>query len=99
MALIQVTPDLLTGKAAELRGLKDQHDDAMAKMRTLIYGLNEIWKGEAQDAKVARYESMQPTFANFTQRLEDYAGLMDAVASTMEETDQQMKSAMSGFGE
>ncbi len=99
MALIQVTPDLLTGKAAELRGLKDQHDDAMAKMRTLIYGLNEIWKGEAQDAYVARYESMQPTFANFTQMLEDYAGLMDAVASTMEETDQQMKSAMSGFGE
>ena len=57
MALIQVTPDLLIGKSNELRGLKAQHDEAMSKMRALILGLNEIWKGEAQDALVAKYES------------------------------------------
>ena len=49
MALIQVTPDLLNGKANELRGYKDQHDDAMAKMRALIMGLNEVWKGDVED--------------------------------------------------
>ena len=42
MALIQVTPDLLNGKANELRTYKSQHDEAMSKMRTLIYGLNEV---------------------------------------------------------
>ena len=66
MALIQVTPDLLNGKATELRTLKSSHDEAMSKMRTLIMGLNEIWKGDAQDAFVAKYESMQSTFTNFT---------------------------------
>ena len=35
MALIQVTPDLLNSKANELRTYKDQHDEAMAKMRSL----------------------------------------------------------------
>lgn len=50
MALIQVTPDLLNSKANELRGLKAQHDEAMSKMRTLILGLNEVFKGDAQDA-------------------------------------------------
>ena len=99
MALIQVTPDLLTGKANELRGYKGQHDEAMSKMRTLVMGLNEIWKGEAQDAFVAKYESMQSTFNNFSQMLEDYARLMDMTAAKMQDADQSAKAqTMSSFG-
>lgn len=98
MALIQVTPDLLTGKANELRGYKDQHDEAMSKMRTLIMGLNEVWKGDAQDAFVAKYESMQSTFNNFSQMLEDYAKLMDTAAAKLQETDQSLQTTMNSFG-
>ena len=98
MALIQVTPDLLNGKANELRGYKDQHDDAMAKMRALIMGLNEVWKGDAQDAFLAKYESMQSTFTNFSQMLEDYAKLMDTAAQRMQETDQSLSTTMTSFG-
>ena len=98
MALIQVTPDLLNGKATELRGIKDEHDQAMARMRTLILGLNEIWKGEAQDAFVQRYESMQSTFTNFSQMIEDYAQLMNTTAQNMQETDSQTASTISSFG-
>lgn len=98
MALIQVTPDLLTGKANELRGYKSQHDEAMTKMRTLIMGLNEVWKGDAQDAFVAKYESMQSTFNNFSQMLEDYAKLMDTAAQKLQETDQGLQTTMNSFG-
>lgn len=98
MALIQVTPELLNGKAGELRGYKDQHDDAMNKMRSLIFGLNEIWKGEAQDAFLAKYESMQSTFTNFSQMLEDYAKLMDTAAQRLQETDQSLQATMNSFG-
>jgi len=98
MALIQVTPDLLNGKANELRGYKDQHDDAMAKMRALITGLNEVWKGDAQDAFLAKYEGMQSTFTNFSQMLEDYAKLMDTAAQRMQETDQSLSTTMTSFG-
>lgn len=98
MALIQVTPDLLNGKATELRGIKDEHDQTMARMRTLILGLNEIWKGEAQDAFVARYESMQNTFQSFSQMIEDYAQLMNTTAQNMQETDSQTASTISSFG-
>lgn len=98
MALIQVTPELLTGKANELRGLKGQHDEAMTKMRTLIMGLNEIWKGDAQDAFVAKYESMQGTFNSFTQMLEDYARLMDIAAAKLQETDSGLQATMNSFG-
>ena len=98
MALIQVTPELLTGKANELRGLKGSHDEAMTKMRTLIMGLNEIWRGDAQAAYVAKYESMQPTFNNFSQMIEDYAKLMDTAAQKLQETDQALQSTMNSFG-
>ena len=98
MALSQVTPELLTGKANELRGLKGSHDEAMTKMRTLIMGLNEIWKGDAQAAYVAKYESMQPTFNNFSQMIEDYAKLMDTAAQKLQETDQALQSTMNSFG-
>ena len=98
MALIQVTQDLLNGKANELRGYKDQHDDAMAKMRALIMGLNEVWKGDAQDAFLAKYEGMQSTFTNFSQMLEDYAKLMDTAAQRMQETDQSLSTTMTSFG-
>jgi WXG100 family type VII secretion target len=98
MALIQVTPDLLNSKANELRGLKGQHDDSMQKMRNLIMGLNEVWKGDAQDAFVAKYESMQQTFTSFSQMLEDYAKLMDTAARALQETDSSLKTTMDSFG-
>ena len=98
MALIQVTPDLLNGKATELRAIKDEHDQAMARMRTLILGLNEIWKGDAQDAFVAKYESMQSTFQAFSQMIEDYAQLMNTTATSMQESDSTLASTINSFG-
>ncbi len=98
MALIQVTPDLLQGKATELRALRSEHDETMARMRTLIMGLNEIWKGNAQDAFLQKYESMQSTFTNFSQMLEDYAKLMDTAANQLQDTDTNLQSTMNSFG-
>lgn len=98
MALIQVTPDLLTAKATELRGLKEEHDTAMQNMKTLINGLNEIWKGDAQTAFITKYESMQSTFTNFSEMLEGYAKLMDTAATKLQETDSSLQATMNSFG-
>lgn len=98
MPLIQVTPELLTSKASEVRQLRAQHDEVMAKMKTLVHSLNEQWKGEAQDAFVAKFDSMQTTFTNFSEMLENYAKMMDTSAKTLQETDQSLKSAINGAG-
>ena len=98
MAIIQVTPELLKGKATELRGYKAEHEEAMNKMRSLMRNLNEIWKGDAQNAFLAKYESMQGTFTQFAQMLEDYARLMDASAEQMAEVDSSLASRVSSFG-
>ena len=94
MALIQVTPELLTSKAGEVRNLRSQHDEAMTRLRSLVQALNEIWKGEAQDAFVSKFESMQATFTNFSEMLEGYATLMDTAANKLQETDQGLKTTM-----
>lgn len=98
MPMIQVTPELLTSKASEVRQLRAQHDEVMAKMKTLVHSLNEQWKGEAQDAFVAKFDSMQTTFTNFSEMLESYAKMMDTSAKTLQETDQSLKSAINGAG-
>lgn len=95
MALIQVTPDLLRQKANEVRQYRGEHEEVMNKFKTLMYALDEIWKGEAQAAIIQRYEAMQPTFQNFVTMLEDYAKLMDASANSLEEVDQQLKQQIS----
>lgn len=98
MAIIQVTPELLNSKANELRALKASHDEAMTKMRSLIMGLNEIWKGDAQNAYVQKYESMQSTFNQFSEMLEGYAKLMNNTAAKMGETDAALASNIQSFG-
>ena len=69
----------------------------MAKLRSLVLALNETWKGEAQDAFVAKFESMQNSFTSFSEMLEGYAKLMDTAARELQNTDQSLKSTMQSF--
>lgn len=97
MALIQITPELLQGKATEVRGLKTTHDEAIQKLTNLVHALNEQWKGEAQDAFLAKFDSMQTQFTNFSDMLEGYAKLMDTAATELQNTDQALKGTMNSF--
>ena len=97
MAIIQVTPEQLRSDAGTVRQYKAEHDDVMAKLGTLILGLSDSWKGEAQDAFVAKYNEMQPTFKNFSEMLEGYAKLMDTSAQELESTDQSLRGAINSF--
>lgn len=98
MALIQVTPETLRSKASDVRSYKAEHDEVMTKIKNLVNALNEVWKGEAQDAFLAKFQSMQPTFNNFSEMLEGYAKLMDTAANELESTDQSLKTTMNNFG-
>lgn len=97
MAIIQITPDLLQGKATEVRGLKTTHDETMQKLTNLVHALNEQWKGEAQDAFLTKFDSMQTQFTSFSDMLEKYAKLMDTAATELQNTDQSLKGIMNSF--
>lgn len=97
MAMIQITPDILRGKAGEVRNLKSTHDDTMNRLKSLIHDLNTVWKGEAQDAFLASFDGMQSKFTEFSEMLENYAKLMDTAARELEMTDQSLKGQMQSF--
>ena len=98
MAIIQVTPELLQGKATEVKGLRSNHDETMQKLTNLVRALNEQWKGEAQDAFLAKFDDMQMQFKNFSEMIEGYATLMETAARELQSTDQSLKGTMSSFG-
>ena len=97
MSLIQVTPDMLRARCADVRRCRAENDANIQKLTSIINGLNDVWRGSAQDAFVERYRSMEPTFRNFSEMLEGYAKLMDTAARELEATDQALKGTMSSF--
>ena len=98
MSLIQVTPDMLRARAGDVRKRRGDHDTTIQQLTTLVNGLNDVWRGTAQDAFVERFRSMEPTFRNFSEMLEGYAKLMDTAARELEQTDQNLKGTMNSFG-
>lgn len=91
MAIIQVTPELLRGKASEVRGIKSNHDEIVNQISSLVTNLNSQWKGAAQDTFLSRYNDFKgTTFVEFTNMLEGYAKLMDTAANELEQQDQTL---------
>ncbi len=99
MATIQVTPELLNGKAAQLRQLKASHDEAMARVAAIVGGLSDVWRGEAQVAYVEKFQSMRGAIDSFSGMIEEYACFMDKAANAMAETDASLKAGMAAAGQ
>jgi WXG100 family type VII secretion target len=94
MAVIQVTPESLRGKASNVRQKKQAHDQAMSELKSLINALNAEWKGVASDTFLQQFNSMQTQFTQFSQRLETMAKKMDDTATQLQTADEQAKSAI-----
>ena len=88
---ILVNPGDLMNKSNQIRSYKENHHDVMTKMTNLVIHMCEVWQGEAQDAFVNKYSSMQQIFDNFEKNLEDFADLMEKIAKEMEKADQDGK--------
>ena len=95
MAHIKIYKETVKGKAADVRTYRGEHDAIMNKLGTLVYDLNSIWKGDAQTAFLNKYEEMKPTFAKFSELLEEYATFLDTAANSFESKDIELKGATS----
>ncbi|MBR3306356.1 MAG: WXG100 family type VII secretion target [Lachnospiraceae bacterium] len=85
--VIQVDADLLREKAGEVARIKEDLDNAITRLTTFVDWLNAICKGEAQESHYNRFHSMKSTLDTFSQRLEEYAELMNMSADKMEAKD------------
>lgn len=94
---ILVNPSDLTTKSNQVRQYKESHHDIMNKITNLVMTLGEVWQGDAQNAFVSKYLSMQPVYDSFEEALEEFAALMEKVADEMMKTDQAGKNIINSI--
>ena len=98
MALIQITPETLRTQANTVRKYRTDQTQTMQRIKNLVLSLNDSWKGEAQDAFVAKFQSMDQTYRKLSEVLDSYAKLMDTAANDMQTTDQNLKNMIQNIG-
>lgn len=99
MAIIQVKPEALRGKATEVRSILGNHKQIVGQITSLVRKLNEQWKGAAQDTFLSNYNNFEGgTFKTFENMLEGYAKLMETAATELENQDNTLSnSTMNSF--
>ncbi len=94
---ILVNPATMSEKSSQIRQYKEAHQDVMTKITNLVMNIGEVWQGEAQNAFVSKFLSMQPVYDSFEEALEEFATLMDKVAEEMRKTDQSGKNLINSI--
>ena len=93
MPKIQVTPELLEDQARQLREKRDRHNENYQAVKQHITSLEAEWQGEAQQAFYNRFQQSEPQMKQFAEELEKFANLMDQVAKTMRQAEEESKAA------
>ena len=81
MADIRVDPDILDQKAKDIRTYKQQHDDAITKLNSLVDALNSEWLGTAKSNYVNAYQEFKGSFNAFSERMEELAKALENMAN------------------
>ena len=90
MAKIIIDAETMRSKATEISTLRDQHDQLIAQIGTIIKGMNGVFEGAAGTAYVTQYEGMSTTFTQFSEMLLKFSTDLNKVANTMENTDNSL---------
>lgn len=94
---ILVNPATMSEQSNQIRQYKETHNDVMNKITNLVMTIGEVWQGDAQNAFVSKFLSMQPVYDSFEKALEEFATLMDKVADEMKKTDEAGKNMINSI--
>ncbi len=94
---ILVNPNTMSENSNQIRQYKEAHQEVMNKITNLVMNIGEVWQGEAQNAFVSKFLSMQPVYDSFENALEEFAELMDKVADEMKKTDESGKNMINSI--
>lgn len=89
MANIKVDPDVLDQKAKDIRTYKQQHDDAISKMNSLVAALDGEWVGTAKTNYVNSYNEFKSSFDKFSNQMEEMAKALEKKATEYRAADNQ----------
>ena len=87
MPVIQLTPDTLRSKAAQLENNRTLFDNTVNAVQTLINSLPEQWHGQAQKAFVEGFQAKEKIYRQFSADMETFKVFMENYANVMESAD------------
>ena len=87
MPVIQLTPETLRSKAAQLENNRTLFDNTVDAVQRLVNSLPEQWHGQAQKAFVEGFQAKEKIYRQFSTDMETFKVFMDEYASTMESAD------------
>ena len=83
MPLIKLTPEVLMEKASGLRATAERNNDVIARLNTLVDGLEADWEGDAYNAFRESYLTKRSTFEKFTIDMDVFAKYLEDFATIM----------------
>lgn len=89
MANIKVDPDVLEQKAKDIRSYKQQHDEAINKLNSLVSALDGEWVGTAKNNYVNSYNEFKSSFNSFSEKIEALAVQLEKKAAEYRAADNQ----------
>lgn len=87
MSVILITPEGLRREAERLLKYEKDYENEMNQLRQLINSLSTQWSGQAQNAFVMKFNSMENVYREFGEILKNYAELIKKTASLGQSAD------------
>ncbi len=91
---ITITPDELRSSSSTFNTKADEISDILNTLRQEVDSLEATWDGAAQDSFFQSYSDMEATLTQFPEILQGIAQQLTAVADTLEQTDEELASAL-----
>lgn len=91
---IKVEIDDLRDEAEEFGNKSEEQQTLIDECSSAVEGLADIWEGAAQEAFQSQWDELEPELTKAAELLESIKEQLNAVADTMEETDDELAGQM-----
>lgn len=94
---IRMTPQELRDGSTTLKNQKEQCMEILASMKSKVDEVAGNWEGAAQNAFVAQFEELYKNISEaLPQTVDGISNMLESSATTIEEADAQIASALRG---
>ena len=91
---IKISPEEMKNKSRIFNSSANNTQQMISKLNNQINQLRSSWAGAAQNSFIQEYQQLQPSMKKFVQVLNGISKQLSDVATTMQQTDQQIASKL-----
>lgn len=97
MALIEMRPEDMRICASSLAAIGEEDQEIIRQIRVMVMGLEEIWKGSAQEAFIASFMNAGAQISDLANMIQSLAALLGQAAQEAENEDAALQNMIAGL--